>query len=63
MPRAAKSREKNAVWQREHFFTVLEGPLPCLLSLKIAAQSLDYQPVSKVITNGGISEITLHVLY
>ena len=31
-------------------------------SVNTAAQSLDYQPVSKVITNEGISEITLHVL-
>lgn len=39
------------------------GPKWQIPSVNIAAQSLDYQPVSKVITNEGISEITLHVLY
>lgn len=67
MPWAAKSREKKAIWHWEHFFTVLEGPLPCILSVNKAVQSLDYpadyQAVSKVITNEGISEITLHAHY
>ena len=63
MPWAAKSREKKAIWLREHFFTVLEGPLPCILSVNKAVQSLDYQAVSKVITNEGISEIKLHAHY
>ena len=63
MPWAAKSREKKAIWHWEHFFTVLEGPLPRILSVNKAVQSLDYQAVSKVITNEGISEIKLHAHY
>ena len=56
------ARKKSYLALRAFLYSE-EGPLPCILSVNKAVQSLDYQAVSKVITNEGISEITLHAHY
>ena len=50
------ARKKSCLAKRAFLYRA-RGTFTLSLSVNIAAQSLDYQPVSKVITNGGISEM------